>query len=97
MYRIRNTGLCSMCVADLCELSGYEEVRRSSAHEASLQDATHVSTRTVPVHSCAKAARRNLNFSQFCGSVTFWYGSGSADPTSDLRIRIQILLFPKYR
>jgi hypothetical protein len=44
MYRIRNKGLYSMCVADLCELSGYEEVRRSSAHEASLQDATHVST-----------------------------------------------------
>jgi hypothetical protein len=62
-------GFHSMCVADLCELSGYEEVRRSSAHEASLQDATHVST----VHSCAKAARRNQCFSvasfslKFCG------------------------------
>jgi hypothetical protein len=50
MYRIRNTGLYSMCVADLCELSGYEEVRRSSAHEASLQDAPHVST--VPTQMC---------------------------------------------
>ncbi len=30
---------------------------------------------------------------QFCRSVTFWYGSGSADVTTDLRTRIRNLLF----
>ncbi len=41
-----------------------------------------------------KTLDKLLSQKQCCRSVTFWYGSGSADPTSDKLIQVQLRILP---
>jgi hypothetical protein len=41
----------------------------------------------------SEAINQVLYIRQCCGSMKFWYGSGSADPYPWIRMRIRILLF----